>query len=323
MSSTLKMMTEKFKLFTTRHATILVLICMVIIMGIIKPLFLSAQNIINVLLQVAIIGTVSTGMTFVILTGGIDLSVGAILGLSGMMAAMVANHGIFIALLVALSVGAVFGFFNGLISFKLKMQSFIVTLSTMSIARGINFIVSKGQNILFYESLDKYKAIASGYIGPIPTLSVIWLSVTFICLLITTFTKYGRYILAIGGNQEAAFLTGINVSLIKISAFTICGLLSGLSGFLQTSYFSSGIPLAGTGFELDAIASVVIGGTHLSGGKGSIAGTIAGVLIFGILGNMFNLLNISSYVQMVAKGILILTAVYVAARTVEQPAVVK
>jgi len=307
--------TSPFWNFVKRNATIFVLVVMVIIMGIIKPIFLRPENLVNVLRQVSIIGTISMGMTFVIITAGIDLSVGAILGLAGVVVAMLGKYGIFATLLVGMIVGAVFGFLNGLITHKFNMQPFIVTLSCMSITRGIAFLLSNGHPVLLGDAGSKFRTIGFGYVGPMPVLVVFWLVVTGICLVLMRSSKFGRYVKAIGGNQEAAFLTGVNVSLVKISAYTLCGTLSGLAGFLMTAYFSSGMPVAGTGFELDAIASVVIGGTSLAGGKGTIVGTIAGVLLFGMLSNIFNLLNVSSYIQMVAKGILILLAVYAAGRS--------
>lgn len=309
--------------FSGRHASVIVLVAIVGLMSFIKPIFLRVDNIINVLRAVSIVGTISIGMTFVILTGGIDLSVGAVLGLAGVLVARFAGQGLFTTLLIGLVLGAFFGLFNGVVNYQFRLQSFIVTLSSMSIARGITFLITKGQVILFDKYVEAYTGIAYGYTGPLPTLTVIWLTLTLVAYLVMRFSKYGRYVYAIGGNQEAAFLTGISVGLVRVSAFAICGLTSGLAGFLETAYFSSGIPNAGTGFELDAIASVVIGGTSLSGGKGSIGGTLIGVLLFGVLSNIFNLLNISAYIQMIAKGVLVLLAVYASARTIEQQAVVK
>lgn len=307
----------------SRNASVLVLLGMVIIMGAVRPLFLTIGNLVNVLRAVSIIGTVSIGMTFVILTGGIDLSVGAVLALTGVLTAHFAGSGILVTGLIAALIGASFGVANGVVSYELKLQSFVVTLSMMSIARGITFLVTSGQVVLFDKYVDQYKSIAYGSIGPLPTLTVIWLVLLLIAYLVMRFTRYGRYVYAIGGNQEAAFLTGINVRLVRISVFAICGMTAGLAGFLETSYFSSGIPNAGTGFELDAIASVVIGGTSLAGGKGKIGGTLVGVILFGVLSNIFNLLNISAYVQMVAKGVLVVLAVYASSRQTERQAVVK
>jgi ribose/xylose/arabinose/galactoside ABC-type transport system permease subunit len=304
-------------------------------MRILSPYFLRLNNIINILLQVSFVGTIALGMTFVILLGSIDLSVGSVLGISGIIVAFSASLGnLYLSILVGLVVGAFFGLLNGTISYYLKLQSFIVTLSFMSIARGLAFIFTQGHPVILTieesqqrvgggEVTQIFEVIGYGYVGQVPILVIFWLAAVIIFITLLEFTKFGRYVRAIGGNETAAYLSGINVGFIKVTCFMINGMLSGLAGFMMTAYFQAGVPLAGTGFELDAIACVVIGGTALTGGKGSLVGTLLGIIIFGMLSNMFNLLNISAYMQMVAKGVIILAAVYAAARSQKQMLVVK
>lgn len=306
----------------SRCKSLIGLVAMIAIMGTVSPVFLTIENITNIMRQVSIIGTLAVGMTFVILTGGIDLSVGAVLALSGVLVATFADLGAGLALLAGCASGAAVGALSGITTHYFKMQSFIVTLSSMSIARGLAFIISKGRPIYFTQT-GLFQAIAYGYVGAMPVLAVIWLVITASGAGVLEGSKFGRYVKAIGGNEEAAYLTGINVGLIKILAFSLSGLLSGVGGFLMTAYFGAGMPIAGQGFELDAIASVVIGGTSLSGGKGSVQGTMIGVLIIGTLNNIFNLLNVSSYVQMVAKGLLIVGAVFLSGRSSTRTAIVK
>ena len=237
-------------------------------------------------------------MTFVILTGGIDLSVGSILAISGAICAslLVSGQNIVVAIVISILIGAVVGFLNGFVISKGKLQPFIATLATMTILRGLTLVFTDGK-------------IGGGEIFSIPTPAIIMIVVFLVCAYILNSTKMGRYTYALGSNEEATKLSGLNTDKIKIWVYTISGILSALAGVIITSRLYSAQPTAGTGYELDAIAAVVLGGTSLTGGKGKITGTIIGALIIGVLSNALNILDVSSYYQMMVKGVVILIAV--------------
>lgn len=252
-------------------------------------------------------------MTFVILTGGIDLSVGSILGFSGAIAAslVVSGQNIVLAVIAAIAVGAGIGFINGLVISKGKLQPFIATLASMTILRGATLVFTDGKPITTgtTEGALAFGKIGGGSILGIPTPALMMIIAFLVCAYILNQTRMGRYTYALGGNEEATKLSGLNTDKIKIFAYTMSGVLAAIAGIIITSRLFSAQPTAGDGYELDAIAAVVLGGTSLSGGKGKITGTIIGVLIIGILSNALNLLDVSSYYQMIAKGIVILIAV--------------
>ncbi|WP_314589306.1 ABC transporter permease [Paenibacillus terrigena] len=283
-----------------------------------ENLFLSPANLANVVRSVSENGIMAIGLTLVILIGGIDLSVGAILGLAATGAADLMMHrsmGMFETVLIVLAIGAALGMFNGVISTKLRIQPFIVTLAAMSIARGIARYWSNGTGIPISYGQDAFLAppafsmLSSRIWGiPVPALCFIGLGILFTIML--KYTRFGRHVYAIGGNETAAHLSGIPVIRIKIFIFALCGVLAAIAGLIHASQLSQGSPNDGIGYELNAIAAAAIGGTNLAGGKGTIIGTLIGALILGVLDNMLGLLNVNTNIQSIVKGLIIIAAVY-------------
>ena len=294
------------------------LLVLVIVLSFASEYFLTVNNLLNVLRQVSIIGIVAYGMTFVILSGGIDLSVGSVLALSSAITAgvMSSTHSIALAILAGLVTGALLGTFTGVLVSKAKMPAFIVTLAMMSIGRGLTLIYTGGRPISEgFTNLFNY--IGGGYVGPIPFPVILLLVLLGIGYLVLNNTPYGRYVYALGGNEDATRLSGINTDKIKMTVYTISGIMAAVSGIVLASRLGSAQPQAGLGYELDAIATVVLGGTSLAGGSGGIVGTLMGALIIGVLNNGMTLLGVSSFFQQVVKGLVILLAVYIDRRTRE------
>lgn len=287
------------------------LVIITVILAIVSPSFLTLDNIFNVLRQVSINALIAFGMTFVILTGGIDLSVGSILALSSAVTAGLLASGMdpILAILIGLLAGAVMGAINGFIITKGKVAPFIATLATMTIFRGLTLVYTEGRPITGLSDSQIFELMGRGYLSWIP-VPVIWMLISY-CILyfILKKTTFGRKVYAIGGNEEASILSGIRVDKVKIWIYSITGTLSALAGIILTSRLNSAQPTAGASYELDAIAAVVLGGTSLSGGKGWIFGTLIGALIIGVLNNGLNLMNVSSFYQQVVKGGVILLAV--------------
>ena len=302
-----------FKALLEEYKSLIGLVILIGIVGILSPSFFTVANLLNVLRQTSINGVIAAGMTFVILTGGIDLSVGSILGFSGAVAAscLASGQSMFVTIILTLVIGSGVGLINGIIISKGKLQPFIVTLATMTILRGATLVFTDGKPISLGSgtSAIAFSKIGGGTILGIPTPVVIMIFAFAICYYILTQTKMGRYTYALGGNEEATRLSGLNADRIKMFVYTISGLLASVAAIIITSRLFSAQPNAGDGYELDAIAAVVLGGTKLAGGKGKITGTIIGALIIGVLSNALNLLNVSSYFQMIAKGVVILIAV--------------
>lgn len=271
---------------------------------------MTIANILNVLRQISINGMIAIGMTFVILTGGIDLSVGSILALSTVTACSFAHPDTFpliVPIFIGLLVGTGCGVLNGVIIAKGRVAPFIVTLGMMTTARGLTLVYTNGRPVINLS--DGYNYIGGGYVGEFPLPIIIFMGVVVFGVFVLNFTKFGRHVYAVGGNELAARASGLNVSSIKVAVYSIAGALSGLSGIVLSSRVMAGSPAVGLGYELDAIAAVVIGGTNLSGGVGSIGGTIVGALIIGVLNNGLDLMNVSSYYQQIVKGMIIVTAV--------------
>ncbi len=290
-----------------RYRTLAVFAGMVILGGILSPHLLSLGNITNVLRQASFNGLLSTGMTFVILTKGIDLSGGSILGVAAMVAGMLKSEHILIIFGAALGVGALLGVVNGVVIAKLRLEPFVVTLAMLTVARGIALVVSRGYLITGVQ--DTFREVGVGYVLGVPN-PVIIMALTFaIAWFVLRYTQFGRRVYATGANDEAARLAGINVDRHKIAVYGISGVLAGLAALVLVARLQVADPLAGTGFELDAIAATVIGGTTFDGGKGGIGGTIIGVLILAMLNNILNLLNISPYAQQIVKGLVLAGAV--------------
>lgn len=303
---------NKFKELFVKYGTVISLFTLIIIVSIINPKFLTMYNILNIFRQVSIIGLIAFGMTFVIITGGIDLSVGATLGLTSMIMGLLIVKGTsgVAAILIALLLGVVFGGINGILVSRVKLQPFIATLSTMTMYRGVTMIISNG--IPAMELTKKSPLLdffSQGTILKIPFPMILFILFLVILLVVLQNTVFGRGVYALGGNEEAARLSSIPVTKTKTMVYVISGLMSALAGIILTSRLSSAQPTAGVGFELDAIAAVVIGGTSLSGGKGKLFGTFLGVLIIGVLNNGLNIIGVSAFYQQFIKGLVILLAV--------------
>ena len=301
---------HRFFIFWDKIGILLVFIMVCVIFGILNPVFFNPLNIINVIRQVSIIGVMAVGMTLVILLGLIDLSVGSIVAFAGIIAAgfqVKWGGSLFLSLVIPLLIGAGIGFFNGYVSTKGEIHPFIVTLGSMSIFRGATLLIAQGKPISGMS--PAFRFIGAGMIGPIPFPVILFLGCVIIVGIMLKRTVFGRYIYAIGGNREAALLSGIMVDRVKILTYTILGTLSGLSALILTSRLNSGELVAGQGYELDVIASVVIGGTSMMGGEGGVYGTLIGALLIGVISNGLNLLGVQPYWQLMVKGTIIILAV--------------
>jgi ribose transport system permease protein len=301
--------------FLSQNKSLVGLIVLIVAVSIASPDFLDIGNLLNVLRQTSINAVIAMGMTFVILTAGIDLSVGAILALCGAFAAslIASGSGLLIAMPIVLLAGLALGAVSGLIITYGAVQPFIATLVTMTVLRGAVLVFTNGTPIDASSGAasNAFGNLGAGYILGIP-IPVIAAAVVFAaCWVALTQTRFGRYVYAIGGNENVTRLSGVNVTLIKIVVYAVSGLLSALAGIILTARLESAQPTAGVGYELDAIAAVVVGGTSLAGGIGSMTGTLIGALIIGILNNALNLMDVSAYYQMIAKGAVILLAVLV------------
>ncbi|GLO67236.1 MULTISPECIES: ribose ABC transporter permease [Oceanobacillus] len=290
---------------------LIALVLLIVTVTIMNPAFLDPANIMNLLRQISINGLIAFGMTFVILTGGIDLSVGSILALSSAIAAIMMTSGIdpILAVIIGVLLGAVFGALNGILVSKGNLAPFIVTLATMTIFRGLTLVFTDGKPVTGLGDSYAFQLFGKGYFLGIPVPAVTMIIAFVILWFLLHKMSFGRKTYAIGGNEKAAKISGIKVDRVKIFIYSISGMMAALAGMILTSRLNSAQPTAGTSYEMDAIAAVVLGGTSLAGGKGRIAGTFIGVLIIGILNNGMNLLGISSFYQQVVKGVVILIAV--------------
>lgn len=303
---------ERFSIrnFLGKYGIYLAFLCLCILLSIASPAFLTPMNVLNVLRQISINGIIAIGMTFVIITGGIDLSVGSIVALSAVTACSFAHpdtYPLIVPIGIGLLVGCICGGFNGFLISQGRVAPFIATLAMMTAARGLALVCSAGRPVINLS--DPYNAIGGGYLAGVPIPVYLLLLVIALGIFILNFLKFGRHVYAVGGNELAAKVSGLNVGRIKILVYALSGLLAGFAGVVLSSRVMTGSPVAGQGYELDAIAAVVIGGTSLSGGIGSIVGTIVGALIIGVMNNGLDLLNVSSYYQQIAKGLIIVGAV--------------
>jgi ribose/xylose/arabinose/galactoside ABC-type transport system permease subunit len=307
-----------------RFAPILFLLVVMVIFTVLEPRFLSPINLFNVMRQVSIVGLLAVGMTFVILTAGIDLSVGSLLCLAGLVGAAVSKGGVAqgfaagseasaggyhwtLVLLAAVSVGITGGLIQGLAITRLKVPPFVVTLGGMTVFRGIALLFSNGGPISGFE--PGYLWWGQGKIGIVPVPVIIFLACALLAHVVLRYMRYGRQVYAVGGNPEAARLSGLNVRWITCSVYMIVGFFCGLGAFVLSARLNSAEAVAGTGYELTVIASVVIGGTSLFGGSGSIFGTVIGTILIGILLNGLVILNVSPYIQQIIIGVIIVLAV--------------
>ncbi|PWC19402.1 ribose ABC transporter permease [Brenneria corticis] len=295
--------------------SLIALLILIAVVSAMSPNFFTLNNLFNILQQTSVNAIMAVGMTLVILTSGIDLSVGSLLALTGAVAASIVGLEVnaLLAVFGALALGALIGAGTGVIVSKGKVQAFIATLVMMLLLRGVTMVYTNGSpiNTGFSDVADTFGWFGIGRPLGIPTPIWIMAVVFAAAWYMLHHTRLGRYIYALGGNESATRLSGISVDKIKIIVYSLCGLLSALAGIIEVARLSSAQPTAGTGYELDAIAAVVLGGTSLAGGKGRIVGTLIGALILGFLNNGLNLLGVSSYYQMIVKAVVILLAVLV------------
>jgi ribose/xylose/arabinose/galactoside ABC-type transport system permease subunit len=275
------------------------------------PHFLTVSNLLNVMEQTSINAVIAVGMTFVILSGGIDLSVGSVLALAGVLMASALQAGVPlpVALLVGLAAGAACGLVNGMLVTLGRLAPFIATLGMMSVARGLALLYTNGRPVSGFD--PSFRTLATGRVALIPVAVLVTLAVYVVAHFVLARTRFGRYVYAIGGNEEATRLSGVPVRFHKAMVYALSGLMAGLAAALLTARLNSAQPIAGIMYELDAIAATVIGGTSLLGGSGSVGGTLIGALIMGVLRNGLNLLGISSFLQQVVIGLVIVGAVLV------------
>lgn len=287
----------------------IILALLIVILSVIKPIFLTPDNIINVIRQVTIVAIIGIGMSFVLISGEIDLSVGSICALSGIIVTICLRDGfgMAVSIIMALGAAALCGVVNGTIHVFAKIPSFIVTMGMLNVARGIVLVITNSYSITGLP--DSFKVIGRGYVGPIPVPVIIMAVCYVIGFVVLKYTRFGRSAYSIGGNIEAARLSGVPVVKNKILIYIICGLTAGIAGIILSSRMFSGQPSAGSGLELDAIAACVIGGTSTTGGKGRLWGTFLGALIMGIITNGMNLMNISTNWQLIVQGMIIVIAV--------------
>lgn len=297
-----------------RFGIYIVLVLIVIASSIMNENFLTSRNLTNVVRAISVVMMIACAEQLAITAGMIDLSPGSVVAFAGVVSTgvFVSTQSVVLGLLAGTGVGAACGLVNGIILTRYGIPPFIVTLAMQTVARGLALVYTNGVPI---SNLGAFKVLGQGFIGPIPVPVLILAIVLFITWFILTQMRLGRYIYAIGGNEEAAVATGINVKRVKLLAYVIGGFFIGLAGVVLMSRVNSGQPSIGIGYEFDAITAVVVGGTSLNGGKGSILGTIAGGLIVGIINNMLNLQNVSSYYQIIAKGVIIALAVILDVKT--------
>lgn len=291
---------------------IFIVIGLGVILSFISSNFLTVTNLLNVVRQIAVNGILAIGMTIVCLTGGIDLSVGSIVAFSGIIAAGLlrdTSYPIIVVVLAAIAVGAVCGLYNGYFVAYWNAAPFVVTLSMMTIARGMTYVYSDGRPISNLRT--EFLTIGKGSIAGIPIPTLILAVVFILGSIMLTKLKFGRYVYAVGGNENAAMVSGINVKRIKMMVYVLSGIACGIAAIILTARVSAGLPQAGESYELDAIAATVIGGTSLSGGRGRLWGTIVGAILLGIVNNGLDLLNVSSFYQQIVKGLIILGAILI------------
>ncbi len=316
-------MSQKFSAVNLflKYNALVILVVLIVASSIMSDVFFTWMNIFNLLRQLTPLMIVSLGMLLVILTGGIDLSVGSIAGVSAMIMSVSIESwqwnslgGLLMGLLVTLAIGFAIGSINGLLVSVLNMAPFVATLAVMTMGRGLAYLITNGQPVRLPVEVTATKVLNEFGSGNIPVLGFPWpillaIIMGVIFILITRYTIFGRLVIATGSNETAVRLAGISVQKYKYLAYAFCGMLCALAGVASMSRAAIGVPIAGTGYELDAIAACVIGGASLSGGKGTALNTIIGVIILGLITNIMNLLSIASYPQQIIKGAIIIFAV--------------
>ncbi len=280
------------------------------VFSVLSPIFLRPTNLINVVRQVSVIGTAAVGMAILMISGGIDLSIGSHLAFSGLVVAIMMNQfdlSIPIGIVITLLISILIGFTNSFLVTKIRIPPLIATLGMMSVLRGLGYVITRGYPI--YDFPTGFMMIGKGYIGPFPIPVLIMLLVFLLGYIVLSKTPLGRYFYSLGGNEEATRLSGIDITQVRIIAYSICALLTGLAGLILLARINSAQPSVGSGFELDVITAVVLGGVSISGGEGKMPNVLLGVLIIGVISNGLVLLNVHDYFQMVIKGLTLLLAV--------------
>lgn len=293
--------------------TIAALIILIVFVSVLNPAFLQVNNLLNLMRQLIINGFIALGMTFVILTGGIDLSVGSTLAFTSAIFAGLLQNGMNtgLAIVITLALGLCLGLLNGLLITKGKLAPFIVTLATMTIFRGLTLVYMDGRPISGPKDNFAFQFLGKGQVFGIPFQVILFLIVYIVLSTLLNKTSHGRKIFAVGGNEKASFISGIKIDKVKVLVYVISALMAVISGLVLTSRLNSAQPTAGSAYEMDAIAAVVLGGTSMTGGSGSLTGTLIGILILGVLNNGLNLLGVSSFYQQIVKGVVILIAVLI------------
>ena len=299
------------KKFLMKYVMYLFLILMCIVLTIASDKFLTLTNLMTIIKQISIQSIVAIGMTMIIISGNIDLSVGSLVALCSVSGAMIMNKGLpmIAAVIASVIIGALVGFITGGVTAKLKLHSFLVTLSLMTALRGLAQTMTNGRPVAGLPSA--FGKIASASIGPVPLLVIYMIVLYAIFMYVMKYTAFGRSIYAVGSNQESARLSGINIEMVKTMVFVISGALCGIAGVLLTAKVRSGDPTCANAWEMDTIAGAIIGGTDMNGGEGKLGGTIIGLLFVGILANGMVLLGVSAYMQSVIKGLVIFMAVII------------
>ncbi|CUX29957.1 ABC transporter permease [Clostridium sp. C105KSO13] len=298
------------KKYLKQFSTIIILVVMVIFFTMCSGNFFKVNNILNILRQVSVLSILTAGMTFVVISGGMDLTVGSYLGLTGVVAVQlmtVLHMNIGVSCLLTIIVITVFGLITGLLIVTLNVSPIVITLGMQTVVRGIAYIISGGLPI--YDVPDSIVFLGQGYVFGIPVPVIIMVVIVLIMGIVLKYTYFGRYVYAIGGNVEAAKLAGVAVNKILISLYAISAFLTALAGIALTGRLSSGAPASGTGTEMDVITAVVIGGVSINGGKGSMLGAFVGAVIIGVLSNGLTIMNVSEYYQQVVKGLVLILAV--------------
>ncbi len=300
----------KAKKFFKKYAIVLVLIVLIILFAIGNSLFFTISNFVNILRQVSMLAIVAIGMTFVLISGGIDLAVGSQLSFVGVLTAVMVSvvglHPV-AACLIGLIATTIVGMIDGIIISKTNVPPLIVTLAMMQILQGLGYVISGGLPV--YGLPESLKVLGQGYFGPVPIPVIIMVVIILIGAFILNKTYIGRYFYAVGSNEEAARLSGLNVVWIKLIAYMLSGLFSGIAGIIMMARINSGNPTAGRSFEMDVLTAVVLGGVSVLGGEGKVFGAVIGVLIIGVLSNGLIIMGINEYYQLMVKGIVLLFAV--------------
>ena len=310
---------DRILALASRCRPVLIMLLVASVFGCMHSRFLTPDNFLNILKQNSHYGVLAAGVCFAILLGGIDISIGSVLAFAGAVSALIVSTGnsVVLAILAAIAIGAAAGLMNGVFIARFKLQPMIVTLATMSIFRGATLVLTNGKSFAIGKTPGSliFKEIGQGTVGFLPVPVILLLIVYIVIFYILNKTAFGRHVYAIGGNEDAARLSGINVGRAKILAHVMCGLLAGVAGIMVTARVASATPTAGNGYEMDAIAAAVIGGISLRGGEGHVLFTIVGAIIIGMLNNILNLMNVSSYYQTIIKGVVILIAVLLDAKS--------